>query len=338
MVPFNWVLKVVVSAACVGFVAHAQPVLPSAQKASVQGESPRDPLTNAAALYATYHGAASAVQTRGFSSATDIDDSLRNLGGHNPQQLTAGWLAYSALIASQNELYRVSVRDTESFYGREVFTTGLANDLGYARTLNGGNAAVLASLSALEIDQRRLVNAATFVKEQAYALQGSSWAMRRVRNSSATADNLTASTRTGLPAHPELREAFASQNLEPLLAEAGKSGVSSVWDTISNAAAAVRIPDGMPVFSQRTGITHNQEAIANRIATLAAYRIIGADTGSMIPMQRAMSDRTASGCVTMANLNLQQCVAAAHKHYEVPFCIGQHDLADIGQCFGQPPR
>ncbi len=321
--------------ASLGFAAHAQLIVPAVQPVLTSPPVSFDPLTDAAALYATYHVEVTDVQERGFSSATDIDQSLTSLGGHNPDQLTEGWLAYSALIAAQNIEFRDSVLGTESFYGREVLIGGLRNDIRYARTLNGGNAAVSVSLSALEADERRLINAAAFVKEQAYSLQGSSWAMRRVRDSSAKANGLTQSTVTGIPARAALREALASPSIAPVLANAGQSGASSVWDSISSAAAAIRIPDSISDFTPQARIAREKEGIADRIATLAAYRIIGTDTVSVDPMRRAMRERTTSSCVTMANLNLQQCVAAAHKHYEVPFCIGEHALADIGRCFSR---
>lgn len=320
--------------AIVGFSlsAAAQLVTPVAQPA---GALEADPLSEAAALYATYHGDVTDVQSRGFASAKEIDTSLKNLGGHNPEQLTEGWMAYSALVAAQNPDFRAAVRDIEGYYGRDVLITGLKNDVRYARTLNGGNDAVSASLTATDADSRRLINAAAFVKEQAYSLQGSRWAMGRVGDSGAVADTLMKSMKVGLPANSSLRQALSSPEMEPILVKAGMNGAPSIWESVSGAASSIRVPEVVANFQPQPRVARGQERVADRITTLAAYRIIGADDQSLAPMQSAMKERDTASCLTMANLNLQQCVAAAHKHYEVPFCIGEHALADIGTCIGK---
>ena len=109
-------IKTVITAAAVfaglTLPATAQMVTPAPQKVSASGEQ-SDPLAKAAALYATYQGEVTDVKTNGFSSARDIENSLNNLGGHNPEQLTQGWMAYSALVAAQNPEFRAAVLDNE---------------------------------------------------------------------------------------------------------------------------------------------------------------------------------------------------------------------------------
>ena len=59
------------------------------------------------------------MRTNSFSSADDIEESLTNLGGQNvAEKLSSGWIAYSALVASQDPQFRSAVRDIEGFYGR----------------------------------------------------------------------------------------------------------------------------------------------------------------------------------------------------------------------------
>ena len=77
-----------------------------------------------------------------------------------------------------------------------------------------------------------------------------------------------------------------------------------------------------------------KEPIADQIATLAAYRVLGADSATPGQLSAAMNERETENCMSMANLNLQQCVAAANQQYEVPFCIGEHALSDVGKCIG----
>lgn len=328
------VISAFVAVAGLTLQASAQLVTPAPQPVSVTVQK-NDPLANAAALYATYQGEVTDVKSNGFASAGDIENSLNNLGGHNPEQLTQGWMAYSALVAAQNTEFRAAVRDIEGYYGREMLMTGMQNDVRYARTLGGGNAAVNQALSAVNADSRRLAGAAAYVKEQAYSLQGAGWAKGRVGNSQTTATNLFASTQSGIPARGAMLTAMQSPNINTVLQQAGRSGAPSVWESVSGAANSIRVPSVVSSFSQSQRIARGKEPIADRITTLAAYRILNADPSVASSMRQAMSERETQGCLNMANLNLQQCVAAAHKHYEVPFCIGEHALSDIGKCIGK---
>lgn len=335
---FGRIHAVAIGALAVAFTASAQSeTTPEAQPAAANGaEFAPDPLSSAAAVYATFHGDVTDVQNHAFKNSNDIQNALSNLGGQNAEQLTRGWMAYSALVASQNPEFRAAVRDIEGFYGKDVFVRGLQNDVRYARSLNGGNTAVRASLGAVEADSERISKTAAFVKEQAYSLQGSGWAKGRVGDSGAIANQLRAATLNGRAARPEMVTAFSAPGIDTVLESAGKKGAPSVWDNVSNAASAIRVPDvkGVLGLSNRR-VAPGKEPIADQIATLAAYRIVGGDGVAAAPMQRAMTERETAGCLNMANLNLQQCVAAAHQHFEVPFCIGEHALADVGRCISK---
>ncbi|GAB5457239.1 MAG: hypothetical protein Hens3KO_02690 [Henriciella sp.] len=325
----------IIATASLSIPALAQSTMPTPLPVSADTNTTPDPLSKAAALYATYQGDVTEVKTVGFASARDIDKSLTNLGGHNPDQLSQGWMAYSALVAAQDPEFRAAVLDIEGYYGRDILVTGLKNDARYARTLNGGNNAVASSLSAVSADSSRLIGAAAYVKEQAYTLQGAGWAKGKVGNSSAKADGLLASTRTGIPARSTMLSAMASPEIDSVLLRAGQSSSNSVWENVSSAAASIRVPAVAASFGPKRTIARGKEPIADRITTLAAFRIIGSDETSAPSMRVAMQDRETAGCLNMANLNLQQCVAAAHQHYEVPFCIGEHALADVGRCIGK---
>lgn len=330
----NWTLSAIAGLA-LSFTAAAQDTAAVTPTAAVAPPAKADMISNQAAVYATFQADVTDVKTTPFASAGDINDALNNLGGHNADHLSKGWIAYSALIASQNPDYRAAVRDIESFYGRDVLETGLRNDVRYARTLAGGDDAVAASLSAVLADSQHINGAASFVKEQAYSLQGSGWAKARIRNSSAVADRLNSAAASGRDAAPAMLAAFSAPDIDSILGQAGSSGAPSLWEGISGAASTVKFPAINASFnSNRSRIAPGKEPIADRIATLAAYRIIGAEASGATAVHTAMSDRSTRNCLRTAHLNLQQCVAAAHQQYEVPFCIGEHALADIGQCIG----
>ncbi|MEE2920832.1 MAG: hypothetical protein VYC38_03640 [Pseudomonadota bacterium] len=313
-------------------------IVPAAAPASPSAAaSAPDPISKSAAVYGTYQSDVTDVKDRPFASAKDIDSALNALGGHNPDHLSKGWIAYSALIASQDPEYRAAVRDIESFYGSDVLLTGLKNDVRYARTLSGGDNAVSMSLAATEADSRRITSTAAFVKEQAYSLQGAGWAKAKIGNSGALANRLNSIQTVGTPARQPLINAFNAANIDSVLANAGRAGAPSLWDNVSGAADAVRFPAAVTSglgLTQKKRVKYGKEPVADQIATLAAYRILGETAASSSQVNSAMAERETRGCLNMANLNLQQCVAAANQQYEVPFCIGEHALADVGQCIG----
>ena len=296
-----------------------------------------DPISESAAVYGTYQSDVTDVKEKPFASANDIDTALNTLGGHNPDQLSKGWISYSALIASQDPEYRAAVRDIESYYGSDVLLPGLKNDVRYARTLSGGDNAVSMSLAATEADSQRLSATAAYVKEQAYSLQGSGWAKAKIGNSGAKANRLNSIQTVGTPARQPLISAFAASDIDSVLAGAGRVRGPSLWDNVSGAADAIRFPAAVTSglgLTQKKKVKYGKEPVADQIATLAAYRILGETASSSSQVNSAMAERETRGCLNMANLNLQQCVAAANQQYEVPFCIGEHALADVGQCIG----
>ena len=329
---------VALGAVALAFTASAQTEpTPEVQTVSApESVATPDPLSSAAAVYATFHGDVTDIKQNTFKNSSDIQSALSNLGSQNSDQLSRGWMAYSALVASQNPEFRAAVRDIEGFYGKDSLVTGLQNDVRYARTLNGGTTAVRSAMGAGDADAKRLKTTADFVKEQAYSLQAEGWAKGKIGDSGALADKLFTASVSGRPARDDMVKAFSAPGIDTVLVSAGKNGAPSVWENVSSAASAVRVPDvaGALGISNRR-VAAGKEPIADQIATLAAYRIIGGDGTAAAPMQRAMTERQTAGCLNMANLNLQQCVAAAHQHFEVPFCIGEHALAEVGTCINK---
>lgn len=294
-----------------------------------------DQITNSAAVYATYQSDVSNVNTKPLGSAAEIDTALETLGGHNPDQLSKGWVSYMALIASQDPAYRKSLREIESYYGRDVLVSGLKNDARYARTLGGGDTAVGSALTASAADSRRLNSAGAFVKEQAYSLQAVGWAKAKIGNSRAKATNIGSKQIGGIPAKSGLVSAFSASDIDLTMSQAGLGGASSLWDNVTSATSAVKMPAAVTsAFADRKRVKYGKEPIADRIATVAAYRVLGSSATSVSDMQNAMVERETKGCMNMANLNLQQCVAAANHQYELPLCIGTHAIADVGTCVG----
>lgn len=296
-----------------------------------------DAISHAAAVYGTYQGDVSALRDQPLSSANDIDSALDNLGGQNAGQLSTGWLAYSALVASQNPEFRTAVRDIEGFYGRDRVMTGMRNDMAYARTLGGANSAVTAALAATEADSRRLSSAAAYVKEQAYTLQGTGWAKARIGNANAMAASLNTASRNGRAPNAMVMSALQTPSIDGALAQAGSNGAPSLWDGAMDSVSGIQFPSlrNPGLSAQQRNVRRGKEQVANRIATLAAYRVIGVDNRTASQLSTAMADTETSSCIRRSQLNLQQCVAASYRQYELPYCISEHALQDVGECIGE---
>ncbi|WP_018147662.1 hypothetical protein [Henriciella marina] len=327
--------------------ATAQETTPTdtAQPASAEAATIRpfsitpapDPLSSAAAVYATYQGDVTELEQNEFDDVDSIQTALTDLGSQNAEQLSRGWIAYSALVASQNPEFRAAVRDIEGYYGRDALVRGLQNDVRYARNLHGGSTAVSAALNAGAADAQRLQSTAELVKEQAYSLQAFGWAKGRLGDSGAIATKLRADSLVGRTASNDMTTAFRAPDFGSVLSSAGRTGAPSVWRSVSNAAGQIRgvnISTGLSDGTRRR-VAPGSEQVADKIATLAAYRVLGGEGGAAAPVQSAMSESQTTGCINMAQLNLQQCIAATHQHFEVPFCLGEHALAEIGSCIAK---
>jgi len=308
------------------------------QTTTQQSSSTRlDGISRAAAVYGTYQNDVSGIRDNPLSSASDIGNALTNLGGQNAGQLSTGWLAYSAMVAAQDPEFRAAVRDIEGFYGRDRVMSGMRNDMAYARTLEGGRTAVSSALAASEADSRRLASAAAYVKEQAYTLQGTGWAKARISNANAMAASIETTSKSGRAPNSTVISALQSPSIDNALSQAGGSGAPSLWDGTMDTASGVRFPSlrNPSLTASRHDVKLGREQVANRRATLAAYRVMGVDNRTAGQISTAMADTQTSSCIRRSQLNLQQCVAASYRQYELPYCISQHALQEVGDCIGE---
>lgn len=315
-------------------VAAAIAVMGLAGGASAQSH---DPVSQKAALFMTYQSDADDVSGKPFRSTTDIDNALATLGGYNADQLTRGWISYSALVASQDPEFRSKVRDIEAYYGRDTVMSAFASSGGYARSLDGGDNAVSRAIGATDRDLPRLYTAAAVVKEQGYTLQSHGWAKSRIRDSTSRANNLKfLQGRGGTPSDLILAALVAPQGDAPSTDPAVVTAVAAA----SEVATAVRLPGFMTsgFTVGRHQVRSGKEPVANHIASLAALRIMGADGVDDARLNRVMLEPSVQRCMRMQNLQLQGCVAGVGVEFEVPHCISQHALSEIADCLGDVYR
>lgn len=312
----------------------------ASQAAIAQAGRQNDPIARAAAYYGTYQKDVSEIQSRGLNSVADVDNALSTLAGQHPAQLSRGWLAYSALVASQSPELRSSVREVAAAYGRDGISAGMIADPGYVRrVLTGGNSAVSLGLAATSADSRRLKRSADFFREQAYTLQGQGWAKKKLRSAqmNSTVDRLIASSRTEHPARGAMVTAFASPNIDGALQQAGNSGAPSLWDGVVDAAAGIRFPGirNPNRSASRNTVRRGHERTADRVATLAAFRIMGVDAQNASQVRQSLGEGPMRSCVSKAQLNINQCVAANSFPFETVDCIGKHAIGEVSECFSE---
>jgi hypothetical protein len=86
------------------------------------------------------------------------------------------------------------------------------------------------------------------------------------------------------------------------------------------------------------GLTANPiyKNVLDQVVTLAAFEALDAandaDAAALSPMLDQVDTRQ---CMTMARLEFQQCVAASHFRFEDPFCIAEHGVKDVSDCFNK---
>ncbi len=293
----------------------------------------------AAAAYAEYQGEVTTISSAPIKDAGALDKALTTFGGQNPDQLSAGWISYSALIASQNKEFATAVRDIDGYYGRERVMTGMRNDVGYARTLKGGDKALAQALAVNSQDSGRISSAAAFVKSQAYKLQDIAWGKSRLKDPAATATQLKASAKASRPIAEAASTLFSTPDLNLVLASAtGNSSAGSVWDkisliTASAPAAALGVTPGEAAAAPPAKIDPRREGTANRIVTLAALHVLEAEKTNATDVTAAMKDKSTFDCIDWSQLQLQACVSAAYTRADLSFCLAEHAIGDPGKCF-----
>ena len=296
-------------------------------------------IPQAAATYATFQGDIGEVSNNRFENQSQIEQSLQQLGGHNPDQLTGGWMSYSALVAAQNREFAASIHDIDAYYGRDRLLAALEKNPAYVTKLPGGEKALQAALSAAKADERRMASAAAFLQSQEAYLQNQDWIQQRIRDGKQRADALLSMSYSGRPVSSSASQLFSGDNVGNLLQNAGTNGATSVWD---RASILVSNAPGSALSSITSGRTYSvspgRTETTNHMASLAAYEIIGEATSSHTGVRQAMSDRKAKDCFDFAQIQLRGCVAGQSSHYGLQACLREHAISDVGECVGEVAR
>ncbi|MAI90320.1 hypothetical protein [Ponticaulis sp.] len=308
---------------------------------------PPDPdlLAQSAIAYGSFQNDVTTLKIE-LESQADIATALDTLGTHNSESLAAGWLAYSALLASRSEAYEEGVLQAADAYGRERLLLGMRNDPTYALSIRGADDAMDLVLGATDSDARRLDVAGQYIREQAYSLQQLGWARARLPGLPADdARILREAAEIGRPEAQQIRDLFISSDVDSVLANASSlGGSSSLWDTVSAASAGLELPgigEIQPAAPAPAYLPQGDYQIADdhrrtggNIATLAALQILEETNSENEFLAAGLNDAQTQVCFETAHMNLLQCVSASRNVFERPFCIGVHALIDVGECVG----
>jgi hypothetical protein len=295
------------------------------------------PLVQEAGGYALYQEDVSTLEATPFGSVEDIDRGLEVVASHSPERLGRAWIAYSALVAAQSPAFADGVRQSADYYGRDAMIAGLRNDPAYAGQVSGADTARQAVLTAVSNDVTRLREVSATVKNQAYSLQSQDWA---------DAQSDDSDIRIAWLDQVALQARFASSSVLENLAAPGAVGSDRVEELASASAsfwsafrlgpstALAAVPGELPVVMLTANPSH-QNAI-DQIVTLAALEALdAANSSDALALSPLLNEPSTQMCMTMARLHFQQCVAASHYRYEDPFCIAEHGVKDVGDCFSK---
>lgn len=314
-------------------LAVAAPVAVSQAPDAAAPAQPARLLHANAAAYADYQGKVSEIMVNKLSSSKDLEKALESFGAPNVNQLSSSWVSYSGILAAQNAELTKSIRESEAAYGRERVLLGLQRDLGYARTLKGGEDALQSILASTSRDAGRISSAGAFVKEQSYTMQRLAWGKEKVKNKDAAVVALKASSRVAKPVTDAMQKLFAGPDLNVMLASisATPNAAENLWDKVSVVAAsapgaAFSAVSPLTVATPKLEVTPEFKGTANRMVTLAALHAIEADQTNGEQVTATMNDPASLMCLEAAQIEMFGCLSAAGSRDEQAFCLARYGL------------
>jgi len=314
-------------------LAVAAPVAISQGPEAPEVAQPSRLLHANAGAYADYQGKVSEIMVNKLGGTKDLETALESFGAPNVNQLSSSWVAYSGILAAQNAELAKSIRESEAAYGRELVLLGLQRDLGYARTLKGGEDALQSILASTSRDAGRVSSAGAFVKEQSYTMQRLAWGKEKVKNKDAAVSALKVSSRASKPVTDAMQKLFAGPDLNVMLASmsATPNAAENLWDKVSVIAAsapgkAFSTVSPVAIASPKLEVAQEFRNTANRMVTLAALHALDADRTNGEQFTATMNDPTSLTCLEAAQIEMYGCLSAAGTRDEQAFCLARYGL------------
>lgn len=307
------------------FASAAALVAFAATSAAESLAQPRDAsLEQAAADYVRLREDVAAIEAIPFTSPETTREAHRRLSAHDAQALSAGWVAYAALVAADTPSFRKALekeissrKKKNGLAGADAFFARLAEDPAYPRQLEGAEEAMGRVLAMTMQDTARVTALGEAFKEQAYALQKTAWGKAKIPAASVRLSEA---------------ETFARSRPQP---------ATPSWPAVTEkGVTAPSLASGAPLWNPEWGPSAgagrmtepNAQVIMNRVLNLAARYAVGGVNAKTVSVY-ARNDKS-NQCLSFAALTLKQCIAATRAPYEEAFCIGEHALNDVASCIG----
>ncbi len=290
--------------------ACSSPPPPPAPPPVVQAPPPPPPITlssnlvERASAFRLYMARASAVSAS-FQNGDQIQASLKLGAAYEPKSFMNGAVAYAAVLALQDPTFVSSVREVAANPAqRQQMIANIFSNPSYAAVFKGSDSAAGLIIDTLSNDGLKVYMAGKAVKQSAYDVQKASWSKAAVVDR----DGRLASAKS-LSSTPSLAE-----SADVAVLQSASTGGQSLGLTPRAAPAPYQ-----PVVIRGLAV-----------AALAALGAAGDD--NLTSIDALSADPATGNCLSMAKLNLYQCLAVSKPHYEDIFCLGQHILMDTGAC------
>lgn len=257
-----------------------------------------------ASAYSFYMARSSGIRPD-FADGEGVARSLKVGEAYEPNQMIRGAIAYAAVVALQDKAFVDGVRTyaADPTQRRQV-AYEILKDPAYAVGLPGSASAAGLIQAALGAKAKDLYDQGKAVRQAAYDIQKQPWSKAEVESREARladAKSLSQANMTG-----DVAETARLQQASLGVASLGLSGGPSA-------------PPYTPTVVRGLAI-----------AALAALGEAG--DANVERVLALMAEQNIGMCMSMAKLNLYQCLAVARPHYEDVFCLGQHAMMDTGRC------
>jgi hypothetical protein len=261
-------------------------------------------LIEQASAYRFYMDRVSAISPA-FQDADAVAKSLQVGAAYEPTQMLRGAIAYGAVAALQDPAFVAGVK-TYSVHPeqRREVAYAIMRDPAYAVGLAGSASAAGLAVQALGGEGQKLYDLGKAVKQSAYDVQKLPWSKADVPNR-------------------DLR-----------LSQAKMLSATPLVGDLAESARLTRAATGAePLVLTGASAPPPYSPVVIRSLAVAALAILGeAGDANIDTVMAVMAEPNVGFCMSLAKLNLYQCLAVSKPHYEDVFCLGQHAMMDTGRC------
>jgi hypothetical protein len=244
-----------------------------------------------------------------FGDGAEVARDLRLASTYKVADLEAGAIGYGAVVALQDRAFVTAVGAyAQDPVRRQGLAAGLYANPNIVSGIVGADHAAGQVIAALDAQGQTILANGLAVKQSAYTIQHQAWSKAMVDG------------------RPQRLAEIKALGEKRLIADQGRISrlqqvsTGSLHETLVT-PAAVETAGAAPT------------PLVTRALAVAALAVLGeVREGHDDQAMALMNDPATHRCLTMAKLNLYQCLAVAGPHYEDVFCMGQHAIKDTGQC------